>query len=132
MTLIAKRTPGSAPGFQWDEPDQVHDVPRELAGELLHIKDADFYEVNDHVEHGGPEVESLPRKKGELQDLARSLGLDDGGTVAELTDRITEHREAADGDGESDGSEDDGDEQGAGDDVEKTPVTEPDPDAHSA
>lgn len=37
--------------------------------------------------------ERLPRKKAELQELARTRGLDDTGTVDDLTARLTEPQE---------------------------------------
>lgn len=138
--LISKDTPGSAPGgYEWTEAGEAIEVPRGLAGDLLHIPDGDFREVEGEEPvpppvindgeitpppgddlAGPPPVtepdpadtvdipEELPKLKADLQALAGELGLDDSGTVQELKDRIEEFRA-----------------------IRRTPVTEPDPDAHN-
>lgn len=64
MTLLRKDQPGTAPGgFKWDGPDDVVDVPRDLAAELLTSPDGGFHEVE------GPSSESkaAAKKRGGQQ-----------------------------------------------------------------
>jgi len=131
MTQLRKDQPGSAPGgYTWEGPDDVVDVPPDLAHELLRQPDGGFHEVFDTDTDAGAaaaeqeaketaereaaakeaqetERPKIPTHKADLQALARELELSDEGTVPELTARIEAHYAA------------------------KTPITEPDPNAHS-
>lgn len=62
-------------------------------GDLLyvdHLEEHAFLEPADAATRAAhADAAKLPTKKSELQELARARGLDDSGTVAELTDRLS-------------------------------------------
>lgn len=67
---IRKETPGSAPGFEWTEAGQVHDVPDDLALDLLnepHRSAGGFSEVQvfaDPVDETPPSDEDTEAGSG--------------------------------------------------------------------
>jgi hypothetical protein len=80
---IRKETPGSAPGFEWTEAGQVHDVPDHLALELLnepHRSAGGFSEVQVFAD---PVDETTPEDEGTGGDNGAGEGGGEGEAPAE-------------------------------------------------
>lgn len=78
-----------------DEGEQLDHTVELEPGDLLTVGDLQEHAELDPADpatvaaHAALAPEQLPTKKADLQELARSRDLDDSGTVAELTARLS-------------------------------------------
>ena len=85
--LLGKKQAGSALGYTWDQDNAVIEVDNDVAGQLLSIGHAGFYEIHPSARPEEPEP-ALPKRKpappaeerSSLADALDTVGVKPRGT----------------------------------------------------